>query len=141
MCLSNLRQGCVRPTKVGNAIMAGIGSRRLTSILRCTKKSKLARLSPNSIFQAAIEVGKTIAKFDIWLNSVDLYIRIYKLARTPNIEYGTSDKGQTIPPKPQDSFKSLSHKEILIANSIPERETKSHNYRPAVPNTSNNISD
>ena len=38
---------------------------RLTSILRCTKKSKLARLSPNSIFLAAIEVGKIIAKFDI----------------------------------------------------------------------------
>jgi hypothetical protein len=29
------------------------------------KKSKLARLSPNSIFLAVIEVGKIIAKFDI----------------------------------------------------------------------------
>jgi len=28
MCLSNLRQGCVRPTKIGNAVMAGIGTRQ-----------------------------------------------------------------------------------------------------------------
>jgi hypothetical protein len=28
MCLSNLRQGCVRPTKIGNTVMAGIGSRQ-----------------------------------------------------------------------------------------------------------------
>jgi hypothetical protein len=28
MCLSNLLQGCVRPTKVGNAVMVGIGYRQ-----------------------------------------------------------------------------------------------------------------
>ncbi len=32
---------------------------------KCTKKSKLARLLPNLIFLAAIEVGEIIAKFDI----------------------------------------------------------------------------
>ncbi len=66
-----------------------------------------------------IKVGEIIAKFDIsgrdrswqdyrqircfWPNSADLYIRIYKLARTPNIEYGTSDKGQTVPPSNRES--------------------------------------
>jgi hypothetical protein len=35
-----------------------------------------------------IEVGEIIANFDISGRDANLYIRIYELARTPNIEYG-----------------------------------------------------
>ena len=35
-----------------------------------------------------IEVGEIIAKFDISGRNANLYIRIYELVRTPNIEYG-----------------------------------------------------
>jgi|LakMenEpi01Nov11_1017370.scaffolds.fasta_scaffold00764_1 hypothetical protein len=75
-----------------------------------------------------IEVGEIIAKFDIsgrdrswrdyrqiryfWPNSADLYIRIYELARTPNIEYGTSNKGQTVPPSNRESH-SLKHSVVF----------------------------
>ena len=50
-----------------------------------------------------IKVGEIIAKFDISGRDANLYIRIYELARTPNIEYGTSDKGQTVPPSNRES--------------------------------------
>jgi hypothetical protein len=41
--------------------------------------------------------------------------------------------GNWILPKQQDSLKSLSHRNTLIANSIPERGNKMPKYRPAVP--------
>jgi hypothetical protein len=40
-----------------------------------------------SVGAQRIEVGKIIAKFDISGRNANLYIRIYELARTPNIKY------------------------------------------------------
>ncbi len=64
---------------------------------------EVGEIIAKSIFLAAIEVGKIIAKFDISGRIWPTCIRIYKLARTPNIEYGTSDNGQTVPPSNRES--------------------------------------
>ena len=59
-----------------------------------------------------IEVGEIIAKFDISGRIRPTCIRIYQLARTPNIEYGTSNKGQTVPPSNRESH-SLKHSVVF----------------------------
>ena len=82
-----------------------------SKFLQLGSRSKLLR----------IEVGKIIAKFDISGRDANLYIRIYELARTPNIEYGTSNKGQTVPPSNRESH-SLKHS-VVFRSCIFENTT------------------
>jgi hypothetical protein len=55
-----------------------------------------------------IKVGEIIAKFDIsgrdrsWQDYCQIRY-LAKFGQTPNIEYGTSDKGQTVPPSNRES--------------------------------------
>ena len=85
------------------------------------------------IFLAAIEVGEIIAKFDISGRIWPTCIRIYKLARTPNIKYGTSDKGQTVcvcscPPV----MGGVTVKHALTSTSSPPNDILSIPWSPVV---------